>query len=234
VSEVRVLGRPLSLSLSLSLIALGGVLCACNVSTDVGATCTSGECATISALCEDSEQQLPEFGCSGRNCNRVDLPPDPQACGECNQMLAQHKVGSPIGPCACAHCATQLSACFASQDRELDGGDPQRDQACQAIVECGWASGCSGSDCYCGVGVDRNTCLQQGNEGHPAGPCAGVIEAAVTCDPGVPRGDCLFAEQLTVGSVLNRATEVAKCVTGDPILQGAVIKPMCPVELLEE
>jgi hypothetical protein len=216
---------------SLLIALLAGGLAACSVTTDVGATCSSGACASVAALCQDSQQQLPEFGCSGRNCNRVDLPPDEQACGECDQLLEDRKIGSPIGPCACAHCATQLWACFASAGREPNG-DAQRDRDCQAIVECGWASDCAGSDCYCGIGVDRDTSLREANAGHPGGPCAGVIEAAVQCEPDVPRGDCLFAQQLTTGSVLNRATEVAKCVTGDPILQGAVIVPMCPIELL--
>jgi hypothetical protein len=104
----------------------------------------------------------------------------------------------------------------------------ERDQLCKAMVECGWAAGCGGSDCYCGEGVNRDVCLKDANEGRPLkGPCAEVIQAAAKCPADKPRGACVLGEQLTPGSAHDRATEVAKCVSGDPLLQGTVIEPKC-------
>ena len=178
--------------------------------------------------CSGAKEQFPE-SCSQqtRQCHGTTVKNDKAVCDSCYDMLDRLNIGSPIAPCACTYCALQLSACFESAKREPDAGDSFRDQRCQAIVECGWAAGCAGSDCYCGTGVDRDTCLKNANAGHAGGPCAGVIEAAAMCDRDAQPGECVFRNQLMADSVTDRATDVAKCVTGDPVLQGPVIEPKC-------
>ena len=193
----------------------------------VGSECDSEGCpATLE--CSASEQQLPEdCEADAGVCHDVPIERDDVACDACYAMLDRHNVGSSLGPCACTYCAVQITACFASAETDPNGGDPERDQLCQAMVECGWAAGCRGSDCYCGEGVDRDTCLKNANEGRFLGACANVIQAAARCPPGEPAGSCVLGQQLMRGTAHDRATEVAKCVSGDPLLQGFVIEPKC-------
>ena len=47
------------------------------------------------------------------------------------------------------------------------------------------------------------------------------------CDRDAQPGECVFRNQLMADTVIDRATDVAKCVTGDPVLQGPVIQPKC-------
>lgn len=194
----------------------------------VGSTCDGGECPEL-AECTEAKQQLPE-GCDrdASTCKGLDVEPDEVACGACYGMIDRLDVGSPIAKCGCTYCAVQLTACFDSASTE-DGGlvARERDQLCQAMVECGWAAGCAGSDCYCGEGVDRDTCLKNADEGRLLGACAAVIQSAANCPPGEKAGACVLGRQLMPGSAHDRATEVAKCVSGDPLLQGTVIKPQC-------
>jgi hypothetical protein len=124
------------------------------------------------------------------------------------------------------YCALQLTACFASAETEPDG-DRERDMLCRAIVECGWAAGCRGSECYCGEGVNRDTCLKNANEGRAQGKCAELIQQAAGCKRNEPPGSCVFARQFTPDGVLERATDLAKCVSGDPHLPSFTIEPMC-------
>lgn len=141
-------------------------------------------------------------------------------------MLDELEIGSPLGPCACTYCGLQLKACFESAETEPNGKS-KRDRLCRGIVECAWSTGCTGSDCYCGKDVDRDTCLKNANEGLLLGPCATVIQNAADCSPELLPGNCVFGIQLLKDSVLDRATEVAKCVSGDRLLQGDVIVPKC-------
>jgi hypothetical protein len=212
-----------------ALAALFGWACiasACGPTTVVASTCASGDCKDLSS-CSASEQQYPE-SCDrdAGICHDVPVASDEVVCTDCYAMLEQLNIGSPVAPCGCTYCGLQLTGCFASADTEEDG-DAERDTLCQAIVECGWANGCAGSDCYCGAGVDRDTCLKNANEGRSMGPCAGVIQAAAKCKRNEPPGSCVFGRQLTPNSVLDRATDVAKCVSGDPLLQGRAIEPKC-------
>jgi hypothetical protein len=160
-------------------------------------------------------------------CNGVELPGDTEICNDCYQMLTDLEIGSSLGPCACAYCGVQLMDCFASADRDPINGDWMRDRSCRAIIECAWSVGCAGADCYCGEDVDRDTCLKNANEGRFLGPCATVIQNSVQCTPDQLPGNCVFGEQLRFDSVLDRATEVAKCVSGDRLQQGEKIVPMC-------
>jgi hypothetical protein len=199
----------------------------CQVRTSLGSTCPGESCPPQQMICEHAEQQFPD-GCDERTrtCHRAEVPPDDQACDTCMQTLERLNIGAAIAPCGCHYCAVQLRACFESADYE-PAGDADRDEDCRKIVECGWAYECEGSDCYCGYGVDRDTCLRDANDGGAKGPCAALIDTLIPCEPGTPQGTCIFANQQTGGSVLNRATDVALCVTGDPLLPSRTLEPRC-------
>lgn len=215
-------------SVCLRAAVMAYLLCssACIRKAVVGSTC-EGEGCPAQLECNAAEQQLPE-SCDrdAGTCEHVEVQPDEEACDACYDMIDRLDVGSPIAKCGCTYCAVQLTACFNSAETE-ENGDPERDQLCQAMVECGWAAGCAGSDCYCGEGVDRDTCLKNANEGHFVGACAAVIQSAASCAKGEMAGNCVLAHQLRANTAHARATEVAKCVSGDPLLQGLVIEPKC-------
>jgi hypothetical protein len=160
------------------------------------------------------------------------IPDDEQACNEClltNQRL--HVKNSAMVRCGCAHCAAQFIACFDSKARK-DGGDLDRDNDCRQIVECGWAEKCSGSDCFCGVGVDRVTCLQQANAGNAKGPCADLILDKSHCR-GSPlgEGECVLNAQNNHNTAISRASDVALCGTGDPLSYVEGITAHCSPDL---
>jgi hypothetical protein len=201
---------------------------ACVRKTLVASTCTEKACADVPE-CSAAEQQLPET-CDddAGSCFDIEVQSDELACEACYDIIDRKNVESPVAKCGCTYCALQLTACFASAETEAGGGDAERDRLCQAMVECGWALGCAGSDCYCGKGVSRDTCLRDANEGRPLeGACAGVIQSAAKCPEGSAAGACTLGRQLMFDSAHYRATEVAKCVSGDPLLQGLVIEPKC-------
>jgi hypothetical protein len=204
---------------------------ACNTRTNIGSDCPKAGCAE-SIKCSAAKQQLPaNCDANAQSCNGVPLTDDDTAaCAACG--LNNTRVGvknTPIAACACQHCAVQLAACFGSGELD-DGGDALEYIHCQAIVQCGWAAHCSGGECYCGVGVDRVTCLQDAAAGHPAGPCADVIAVASGCaDKDMDKvADCVLSQQLMRGTLLNRATDLAQCVTGDPLLASPGITAQCP------
>jgi hypothetical protein len=199
---------------------------ACIRKAVVGSTC-DGEGCPVLPECSEAVQQLPE-SCDrdAGTCSDFVVERDDVACDACYDMIDRLNVGSPVASCGCTYCAVQLTACFNSAETE-ENGDPERDQLCQAMVECGWAAGCAGSDCYCGEGVDRDTCLKNANEERFLGACAAVIQSAATCAEGELPGNCVLGHQLRANTAHARATEVAKCVSGDPLLQGLVIEPKC-------
>jgi hypothetical protein len=201
------------------------MVAACTTVTQLGNDCEAGICMPLSS-CDMASQQLPP-SCDGmRNCAGAEIPEDTLACDNCiatNDEL--HIVNRPIVKCACAHCAAQLVACFDSAAQETDG-DRTRDNFCRQIVECGWAAKCVGSDCFCGTGVDRVTCLTQAT-----GPCRRLILEASQC-AGAPDGEgyCALAAQADHSTAVGRASEVALCVTGDPLVTSD-IEPQCSVDL---
>lgn len=220
--------------LALSLLASSS----CDETTVIGSTCEGQACPELPD-CVASVQQYP-YSCdkASRMCLGVEVSPDNILCESCYNMLDRLNVDSPLGPCACTYCGVQLTACFASAETEEDG-DPDRDDVCQAIVQCAWFHGCVGSDCYCGAGVGREECLKNDAEGRPQGPCASLIRDAFVCEPNEARASCLLRNQVRSEMVIWRASEVAKCVSGDPLLQGEqivadgpllhgeVVTPMC-------
>jgi hypothetical protein len=202
---------------------------ACNTLTNIGSDCPKGGCASLK--CDAARQQLPpSCDANAQSCSGVTITDDVAACTAC--ALNNIRVGvknTPIAACACQHCAVQLAACFGSGELD-DGGDADEYSLCQAIVQCGWAAHCSGGECYCGVGVDRVTCLQDAAAGHPGGPCANVISTASGCADKENVADCVLSQQLRQGTLLNRATDLAQCVTGDPLLAtNPNITPQCPM-----
>jgi hypothetical protein len=62
--------------------------------------------------------------------------------------------------CGCMKCLAEIMNC--------------QDEACSSVVSCGQAAGCSGSDCYCGIGRDAIQCAIIGAEG----PCMNEIATA--------------------------------------------------------
>jgi hypothetical protein len=201
---------------------------ACTTVTHIGSDCPPAGCVER-IQCNAAKQQLPaSCEANAQSCNGVPTTDDVAACTACglnNERV--HVKNTPLAACACQHCAAQLAGCFGSGELD-DGGDTTDYSQCQAIVQCGWAKHCSGGECYCGVGVDRVTCLQDAEAGHPAGPCANVISAASECADKDNVADCVLSEQLTKGTLLYRATELAQCVTGDPLLENPAIKAQCP------
>ena len=215
-------------------LLLCGSGAACTVVTQIGGDCANLQCPARSS-CAEAKQQLPT-NCDEqtRTCNGVTIPDDKQACEECG--MSNERIGvknTAMAMCTCAHCAAQLVGCFESAERETDG-DLDRDTRCRLAVECGWANQCSGSECFCGKDVDRVTCLEQANSGHPMGPCADVIIQAAKCGgPGSEGnvGNCVLAAQLQTDTALFRASAVAQCATGDPLLSSAEIEPQCSRDL---
>jgi hypothetical protein len=203
------------------------LLSACNTLTNIGSDCPPAGCAEA-LTCGAAKQQLPTTcDANAQSCNGVPTD-DVAACTACGLNNTRVRVkNTPIAACACQHCAMQLAACFGSGEPD-DGGDASEYRFCQAIVQCGWAKHCSGGECYCGVGVDRVTCLQDAEAGHPMGPCADVIAAASNCAGKDNVADCVLSQQLTQGTVLYRATDLAQCVTGDPLLENPAIMAQCP------
>ena len=209
--------------------------CACGETTVVASTCEGTACAELPD-CRGALQQYPDL-CSkdagAGSCYGATLPSDNVICESCYDLLERRDIESPLGPCACTYCGVQMMACIASTETGEPDPDPMRDDLCQQIVECAWANGCVGSDCYCGQGVGRDACLKNANEGRLLGPCATLIQNSARCGPTELAGNCVGAEQARWNSVIARATDVARCVSGDPILQADPIRletevvPMC-------
>lgn len=201
----------------------------------VGSTCVDGLCGELPS-CSSSIQQYPDLcqkDAGAGTCYGATLPEDDVICDGCFDLLDRLNIEAPLGRCACTYCGVQMMACIASTETGEPTADSDRDEQCQQIVECAWANGCVGSDCYCGKGVSRDTCLKNANEGKLLGPCATMIQNAANCGPTDLPGNCVGAEQIRWNSVIARATEVARCVSGDPILQADPIRietkvePMC-------
>lgn len=203
--------RPVrSLSFAAALLAAASFV-ACGEEDDGG-----GGGNDNAALCMGSVQQLPAECAATRMCNGVAIPEDAVACTQCLDTAASiGQAQTPLTECACSNCAVYLAACFQSAVSE-PGGDANRDAACRSVVECAQSTGCAGTDCYCGTGVDLVTCA-----GAPAqGPCAQQIAAAAQCD--LMDAVCVAMAQADVNTALGRANAVSLCTFGNP-------DPMAPV-----
>lgn len=212
-------------------LAAGCWLAGCSVTTVLGSDCPNGICKQPPS-CAEAEQHLSATcDAETRTCEGVVIAADEEACMQCtatNERL--HIANRAIVQCACAHCAAQLAACLDSATPD-DKTSVDRDNWCRLIVECGWGNKCAGSDCYCGIGVDRVECQRAGNAGQASGPCASLIAQAAGCLNDPDQYECVLHNRLAVGSALYRATDVGLCVTGDPLLKGP--EPACSTDLYE-
>lgn len=194
---------------------------ACNVKTRLGSACSATGCPkTEHIVCKNVHQQRPA-DCAKNDagafaCDEAGVPTDDVlACEDCRQRIIDLQVGeTAMAGCACAHCAVPVAACFAS-------GDAQRDEDCRKLVVCGWARPCAGSACYCGD-ANAQACYKSAN-----GPCAELILQISGCADTA----CVEAQRTKVGTALNLANQVAKCVTGDPLFPDPTITPMCPLTM---
>jgi hypothetical protein len=197
-------------------------------------SCTEPHCV-LEADCEASEQHLPD-GCDldAGSCDGKVIE-DAPACDECEQTRSRLRIRSAGRElhlqCACRSCAVQVMACVASarpDSGEPDGGDAERDDLCRDMVECSLAFGCSGTECYCGEGVDQVTCLSNANsDGGTMGPCARTVTAAGGCLGDPSPGDCVLRQRNDPSTAIGRAVAVGSCTTGDPIVGD---EGVCPFE----
>lgn len=121
--------------------------------------------------------------------------------------------------CGCANCAVDVENC--------------QDAACQSVLSCGIAAGCSGNECYCGIGVAAGTCLTMAS-----GPCmqqivtaSGVQVGAMGCMTVETCAGALLTATADMTNPLFRANKVAACVNGTPATMTAAAVPgMCMAE----
>lgn len=170
--------------------------------------------ASAFVACSDSGASTPGGGGTGTGGGNgaaaaCDMSADPTACGTCldtAQSLGQTL--DALVTCTCQYCYNELQACY-------QGPDDAENAKCRAVVECGQTNGCKGTECYCGVGVDINTCLMNG----PMGPCRNEIVTAAGCEGSADAASeavCVQMARSTAGSTLANASAVGACSTGDP------------------
>lgn len=98
-------------------------------------------------------------------------PPADAGTSSSGQMCAAapaYSTTTSCAKCTCMKCASQVTACFASNDSA-------RNTQCGNVQACAEKNHCQGEDCYCGGAL---LCL------NPAGACKDVIEtAAGATDP---------------------------------------------------
>lgn len=131
-----------------------------NDDADCPAVCGNRE-VELGELCDDGNTASND-GCSA-SCQ---IEADQQMC------LALLPDNNACGQCSCLDCRTETVACYGSSDTR---GNAE----CAAMVACGRANGCSGTECYCGT-AGLFTCLFGGANG----PCRSQVEAAArSADP---------------------------------------------------
>jgi hypothetical protein len=83
---------------------------------------------------------------------------------ECREVLtsSDDPASAECAECICADCLDVMRGCYLE-------GDPGRNAACSAIMQCKQRVGCVGDDCYCGT---SRSCLV------PDGPCSDEIDEA--------------------------------------------------------
>lgn len=189
--------------------------------------CLDVDCA--GSGCEYAAQRLPdECDEDTRMCGGSVIEDQP-ACDECTATKNQLNIGGPDVElhmqCACRACAVQLTACVDSA-REA-GGDADRDRACRDIIECSLAAGCSGTECFCGEGVDQVTCLASAStDAGTQGECARTIMRAAGCEDDPNPADCVLKQRYDLTTAIGRAVAVGSCTTGDPVFG---IEGNCPL-----
>jgi hypothetical protein len=123
----------------------------------------------------------------------------------CLELLGQ---SDACGQCVCNQCEELVTSA-------LGGANAAE---ARAVLDCGVANCCVGTDCYCGTGVDLITCYVS-----QTGPCISQIEmAAGTTDPFTINSACTGT-----GSACGRARALAACIQGDPNTATAAMCPEC-------
>ena len=122
--------------------------------------------------------------------------------------------------CGCMKCLAEIMNC--------------QDEGCQGVVTCGQDSGCSGSACYCGEGVDALTCAFYPTLAGPSGPCISAIETAsgLVADGTCATKEC--ASQLSMlamtdpDNAVQRARALSICTQGQPFAAATALTPEAP------
>jgi hypothetical protein len=122
--------------------------------------------------------------------------------------------------CGCMKCLAEIMNC--------------QDEGCQAVVACGQASGCSGSACYCGAGVDAIACAFYPVTAGPSGPCINEIEsasglvAAGTCNPKECASPLSMLATSDPDNAVQRARALSICTQGQPFAAATAATPEAP------
>ena len=191
---------------------------ACARRAVVASTCVDGTCPKVPG-CEESEQQLPETCDQERGlCHGVPVPSDEIVCEDCYDLLDRLNVGSPLGPCACTYCGLQISAASRAPRPSQRRSGPRR--AMPGAHRVRLVKRLRGQRVLLrsGVGIGH-TCLRR-KRGQGARACSQADPSVGRVRPDDFPANLRIYDQLIRDSVIERATEVAKCVSGDPHIQG--------------
>jgi cysteine-rich repeat protein len=137
----------------------------------------------------------PTEGCDDGNTAAGD------GCANCQIETSEQMCLGILGTsdacatCSCQKCQSVTVSCFGS-------ADATKNARCKALVDCGRAKGCSGTDCYCGS-VDLFTCLFGGGNGRCRAEVEAAAETTVPLDIQSRASDTYYA--------LGRANAVAEC-----------------------
>lgn len=123
--------------------------------------------------------------------------------------------------CGCTNCTAEINDCA--------------DDACRAIVDCGRAAGCSGSDCYCGIGADPIVCALTG----ATGPCMQeIVDASGLLGTEGCTSVELCASPLTMlgdtdpTNAVERASALSVCSQGQEASDGVPLANIPPSEAI--
>ena len=144
--------------------------------------------------------------------------------GGSGDMCVDNGTASGLTPacasCGCTKCAAQVATC--------------QDAACQSVLACGVSAGCTGTACYCGIGVAVADCLNIG----ASGPCmqqivaaSGVVIGSTGCSAVDKCAVALSPLTMQMGNPLYAANQVSACTKGTPAVMdamGAITTPAVP------
>jgi hypothetical protein len=114
------------------------------------------------------------------------------AAGATCEAAAGYPTADACAQCICAKCATQVTACYASNDAA-------KNTQCGLVQACAEKSHCTSSDCYCG---DALLCL-----GTPTGACVSVIETAAGTQDSIE----ILRASNDLDSPVGRANQIGMC-----------------------
>ena len=122
------------------------------------------------------------------------------------------------GPCTTNNCSAAKAAC--------DATNP----ACQTILDCIKTTKCAagstrdGAECYCGPGIDNDTCFNSFNPAVPQGVCKAQIEAAAGSNIPLSIGQIFFDLSSPVGSAFQTTScQLSNCTAAPALACGFLI-----------